>query len=145
MQRVGKEDQIFSPNQIVYFFFIVAAVWRGWPGPERVPGYGGPWGCRRPGRRGSGSEGGQRGQTLGFFQCFGSGSFFTDRTFFPSPDPDRGKIRIRKIRILIHEKNDQETVSTSKTILISYLALPILSLFQVVWSGSSKTYLKIVV
>ena len=28
-------------------------------------------------------------------QCFGSGSFFPDRTFFLRPDPDRPKIRIR--------------------------------------------------
>ena len=53
-----------------------------------------------------------------FFSVSDPGPSLRIGLFFPSPDPDRGKIRIRKIRIRIHEKNDQETVSTSKTILL---------------------------
>ena len=49
--------------------------------------------------------------------------------FFLCPDRDRLKIRIRsgKILIRIHEKNRYKTVSTSRQICISYLALSTLS------------------
>ena len=49
--------------------------------------------------------------------------------FFLCPDRDRPKIRIRsgKILIRIHEKNRYKTVSTSRQICISYLALSTLS------------------
>ena len=80
-----------------------------------------------------------------YVQCFGSGFFAWSGSefFFLSPDLNRQKIRIRKIRIRILENNVQKLKSNQKICLISYLALSTLSFFVRLLQNLIKNILKI--